>query len=101
MCVPGIPKILSVNITAVADVDDNDQELMAVDEIENAVVSHTVGITAFKFPFERLPFKRIAFKIVEGLDQAPMERWFPLRDPSQDLLSPVGELQSIVWQGNA
>jgi len=51
------------------DVDNNDQEFMVVDQIQDSIVSHTVGVTTLELPFEWFTLGRIALKIIKGLNE--------------------------------
>ncbi len=77
------------------DVNNEDEQLMVVDDVEDAITADSIGIPAFQLSFQRLTLKRIPPQIVQRMSHALIQRGFPLCDASNDAVCLIGELNPI------
>ncbi len=81
-----------------ADIDDEDQQLLPMNEVHDAVAPYPIGVPTFQFAFERLSLIRLTLKIIEGTGDPLIECWLPLGHAADDALGLVGEFNLIGGQ---
>jgi hypothetical protein len=59
-----LPLQLSIDIPPVTDVNYENHQFLAPDQINNAIGAQPIRVTAFKFSHQRLALKRILLQIV-------------------------------------
>lgn len=69
-----------------ADIDDQDQQLMLTHQIQNPICTNTVGVTALQFSLQRLSLKWVTFEIIKSMGHPLSERKFPFRHSTDDAL---------------
>ena len=89
----------SIDISAMADVDNEHEKFLLTNEVDDAVASNPIGVPALQLALERLALRRITLKIIEGAGDPLIERRFPLGHAADDALGLVGELELIDGQG--
>ena len=91
--------LLSVDVTAMANVDDEHKQFLVAHEIHDAIASDPVGIPPLEFTLERFALMRIAPQIIQGTGDPLIERGFPFRHPADHALGLIGEFELIGGQG--
>ena len=89
----------SIDVAAVADVDDEHEQFPLTDEVDDAVAPHPIGVPALQFALERLALIRITLKIIEDTGDPLIKRRFSLSHTTDDVLGLVGEFKLIDGQG--
>ena len=64
------PSLGTVNVTAVADIDDDHEKFVLMNLINDSITSDAIGIKAFEFTFQSFSLKGIVFKIIKGLSES-------------------------------
>ena len=90
-----------VDIAAVADIDDEHEQLLLTHQIDDAVASDPIGIPALQLTFEWLALIRVALKVIKNTGHPAIQRRFPLGDAADCALSLVGEFELIAGQGRS
>ena len=68
------------------------------DQVDDSIAAYTVGIPALQFTLERLAFKRIARKIIEGLTDSLEESGLAFRHATDCALRLIGKFNLIGGQ---
>ena len=89
----------SVDVAAVADVDDEHEKFLLTNEVDDAVAPNSIGVPAPQLTLEWLALMRITLKIIEDTGDPLIERRFPLGHAADDALGLVGEFDLIGGQG--
>lgn len=71
-----LPQNSTINISAMTNIYNDNQQLIVTDKIENSITSHAAGIMSFQLTFERFPLKRILFKIIKRSSEALVKNGF-------------------------
>jgi hypothetical protein len=91
----------SVDVSTVANIDDEHEELMLANEIHDAVASESIGISPLQFTFEELPLIRVALKIIQRAGDPLIERGLPLGHAADDAFGLIGKFKLIGGQGRS
>ncbi len=91
----------TVNIAAVANVNDKDEQFVAVNPVKDPVTPHPVGINSSKLSFQWLSLVRVVFQVVKSTGEALVKFRFPMGDLFEDFLGAVGKFELKALQGNA
>ena len=91
--------VSAIDISTMADVDDEDQQLLLMHQVDNPITAYAIRVTTFEFPLQGFTLERIAFKVIQGVGHTRIQSRFPLCHAPDDALGLIGELQSIDGQG--
>ena len=89
----------SVDIPAVADVNDQHEQFLLMHDVEDAIASDSIGVPALQLALERFALMGVTLQIIEGAGHSLVERRFPLDHAANDALGLVGEFDLIGGQG--
>lgn len=89
----------SIDISTVATVDHEDQELLLTDDIQDSVGSHPERVAALQLAFQGLALNGVTSQVIQGLGDPSVQSRFPSGHAPDDAFGLIGELDPISGQG--